>query len=168
MAESGSKKKNRGIIIGAIVGAAVIVIAVIVCVCVFMKGRINSIEDFKAAITDQRAINCLITQRDVGEFTLQTSKGFDKVRIIATEDGQTQNLLAIRGDATYFWGEDGTGYRMSDFSVVDDFINEITRAADEDEEEEADEDYTFECSSPKKADFGIPDDIEFIDLNGEE
>lgn len=167
MAESGSlKMKNRGMIIGSVVGA-VVLIAIIVCVLVFSKGSIRNLADFRAAIADQRAINCVVTQGETNEFTLQTTKGFEKVRMVIVEDGITQNLLAIRGDATYFWGGNGngTGYKTSDFSAVDEFIDAATRAVDEDEEVEG---YKFDCKSSGRIDFSVPEDVEFVSLDAPE
>jgi hypothetical protein len=164
---AGAPAKSNGKLIGIIAGI-VGVVAIVVVICVFaLGGGIKTIADFKDAIVNKRAINCVITQKDISEeVTMQTTADFAKIRLaVKSEDGTVQNMLAIRDDAVYVWDSTGEmALKTGDFTSIDDMVASLKDEVSADAEDPEDENFSFKCDSPSKADFSVPSDVDFVDL----
>jgi len=163
------EKKKSNSLIWAVVGVVVVVAAVVLCVVLFNnKGSsIKTLADFKTALVDKKAMNCTVTQPEGGDMVMQTTDGFKKVKLVM--DGEVEGMegktyvLMIEGGSTYMWDEGKTmAFKTSDKSILDNFVSEIEEVEDEDEEDDAG--YSFKCESADKADFAIPDDVDFLDI----
>ncbi|MCL1839394.1 hypothetical protein FWF89_00085 [Candidatus Saccharibacteria bacterium] len=164
MAE-GKKKSNKIVWLTAGI-VAVVAVAVLIIVLVSRGDSIKTIAQFKEAVAEKRALNCTISSPDSTDTVMQATEGFKKIKLTTEEPELSTGkiiVLIIDGEGTYFWDEPNTmAFRMDDRSMLDDFLNEIDAASEEDDEE--DEGFSFKCESPNKANFEVPSDIDFIDF----
>lgn len=160
MAES---KGSNGKIIGIVVGILAVAAIVITCVLLLGGGGIKTVEDFKAAITDRKAINCKVTSPDGQTVSIQTTEGFKRIKISTEEDGDKMFTLMHEDGMVWLWNEDKSmAYKMQNPAMKDELISEITPTEDDGNEEEG---YTFACQSPNAADLEVPADVDFLDLS---
>ncbi|MDR3298189.1 MAG: hypothetical protein LBT19_02380 [Candidatus Nomurabacteria bacterium] len=161
------KENSAGVIAGIIVAVTLVVIFVVCVVVANMtknSGFIKDMAEFKVAIRDRAAVNCMISHDDEGDFTLQTNEGFSKVKVVLYEsDGSKESMLAIKDEGTYYWDDEGNAFKLGDSSEIDGFIEELTEGA-EDEEDGLDEGYVLKCDATSKSDFSVPD-LDFVDFS---
>jgi hypothetical protein len=161
--KEGEKSKNLAWPIVSIVG--VVTVVVVLCIVLMNRGDlIKTIAQFKEAFADKRALNCKITSPTGETLLVQTSEGFDKIKLVienstATTGGQ---FMLKADDKFYLWDEDVT---MAFLTTSSDTLDEIT--AEIGIIEEGDGHTLNKCEFPDKANFEIPDNIDFIDLDAQ-
>ena len=168
--KTNKKVQKRGVdhtIIGLIICTGLLLIVVSVACALFTlnKSKIENIADFKQAVLDERALNCTVSSEKGGEAIFQASEWFKKLRMVTTVDGVEQNVI-VKDGVTYMWSKDG-GYKMNNTAMTDAFLNAMIEAAEEETEVDADAELTFNCISPRKSDFRLPEDVTFTEVTDE-
>ncbi|MCL1929776.1 hypothetical protein FWF93_01430 [Candidatus Saccharibacteria bacterium] len=137
----------------ALAGAVLFIVVLAVVLILMFNGGIRNAEDFKAAVKNKDAINCLLEDKDNNKnsTTLRTTKGWDKVRMSTKTGGEDINMLAIKDDAIYVWNDSMAVKQDYDASMIDYFIEDIAGYEGSDKD-----DTKFTCPSPDKLDFSVP------------
>ena len=148
--------KKTGIIIGVVAAVAVVGTILVLCLTgVFGGGSYpKDLASLQTAIADRAAINCEITHsEEEGTMTLQANEGWTKLSMSGTTEGIEFSTLAIKGDATYSWGE-GMAFKTA---FNDSEFDELAESLTEDESDEESAKITVICSSPSKNNFTVPE-----------
>jgi len=174
-----SQKKELPIRLIAIIGGGVIVVAAIIVllfVFVFNGDRtIGSLEELRAAIADRKAINCTITINSgdgqsataiSNQLLLQTNDDWSKVRADITAFGETTRALAIKNNnndnfTTYGWMLDSeNGFKMAQAaSTIHDGVGSMVS------EDLTEDNIKLECQPNNQADFDVPSNVTFEEVN---
>lgn len=155
-------KKKMIIRIATIVGGIGIITGIVVLLMthVFNGGTIGSVEEFKEAIENRRAINCWVTMdsgipEDDIRMLIQTNDGWSRIRTQQPAFDNELNVITIKDDFQYLWVEgnsSGNKYRgvlsMIEFTNFDSVRN-------------------VECQPNGRANFSVPRQVEFIERESE-
>jgi len=154
------KRKNK--IVGLTVGIVlVVVVAVLVVALVGRGSSIMTVAQLRDAIIGKKALNCTITFAEGNTMVVQTTEGLKKVIVIMEEAELKLFTLMIEGEGTFVWDEAKTmAFKTDDMSELDGFVESMDEILDDEEEKDG-----VECISSSKANFDVPDDLEFMDIN---
>ena len=166
-----SPKSKKGLLIGLIAGGVVLIAAIVAVLFLFVfnGGTIGSLDEFKSAIDNKKAVNCIVTlaaSDTTGnsssssalagdmKITLQANDGWSKIKMKMNIMVEINTLVT---DGTmYSWADGATTGQKAQYnsSQIDSSISQIKSSAK-----------SVECEPNNKADFSVPSNINFTDAN---
>jgi hypothetical protein len=155
------KKSNKGLILGLAIGGGVLLIGIIITVVLLLAsgGGINSVKGLQEAVKNKDAINCVATEGE-NQVTIQSTKGWSKVKISANVSGSETNILALDGKTQYVWNDSVAAKQSYNKDMIDSFVNAFSTGGEGSNTK-------VKCSSPNDADFSIPNK-DWTDLSGDD
>lgn len=165
MAREESKKSYIGFVIGTVVVVALVITFVvsIAMTSAHTTKAVGNMDEFRSAIKEKKAVNCVVTHDEDGDFLIQANDGFGKIKMIIYDsggEGLTENMLTI-DDVMYYWDSDGNAMKMMDSSTLNELVEALREGADD---EYAHDDYRLSCDLPSKSDFAVPS-LDFVDAS---
>ena len=166
------KKPKKGLLIGIIAGAGALVITGVILLIVFLGGggggTIGSLEEFKDAVKNLKAINCDLTLSGMegmsamlndATITYQADDGWNNIHISAPALLGMQMWAVKEGDS-YTVYSSAMGMNVKQTQTVKEFMSGQDGMMGGDFEEFADK-AKLDCKPNKDADFTLPAGVEF-------